>query len=556
MKSLLFFLIVLSLNCFLFAQDIKQYADDQLVVKLKSSTSIKLKTCPLSSKTGNQLLDSLNQSYGIKNIKRIDRKKGSNKADYDVGGTYRIQFKKAQNIEEVIKVYQNSGLFKYVEPNYIGTSGGHSESMFIPGDTYYYRQWSLKNDGSFALSNSTAGADIDMELAWDIQHGSSDIIIAVLDNGCNTDHPEFDGRIWTNEDEIPGNSIDDDENGYIDDVYGWDFAYSDNVPDDAYGHGTNVSGIIGANGNNNSGYAGVDWNCRLMICKVLDDDDSGLYSWWAEAIYYAIDKGARVINMSMGGSSSSNLLKAAVDYAFYNGVLIVACMMNTNSSTTYYPAGFDNTIAVGSTDPDDTRSNPFFWDNNTGSNYGSHIDIVAPGNYMYGLHNSSNSNYDTYWGGTSQANPLVSGTCALLLAQNPGRTPGEIRNILRSTAEDQVGDPSEDLPGWDEYYGYGRLNTFNSLALHTRNTEVSKISPVKFYPNPITRDQLLHVSYKESYSNKTSVIIADIMGKMILSREIKENTEIRIDIAYFQKGVYLIIIENDSVRFTDRLLVI
>ena len=189
-----------------------------------------------------------------------------------------------------------------------------------------------------------------------------------------------------------------------------------------------------------------------MIGKILDENNSGYYSWWTDAIYYAVDNGAKVINMSVGGSGFSSSMKDAIDYAYNNGVTVVACMMNENNNTTFYPAGYQNTIAVGATNPNDERSAPFFWSTTSGSNYGNHIDVVAPGNYIYGLNYQSDTNYNSYWGGTSQAAPLVTGLSSLLLAQDADKTPDDIRSIIRNTAEDQVGNVSEDISGFDIYY--------------------------------------------------------------------------------------------------------
>jgi subtilisin family serine protease len=231
------------------------------------------------------------------------------------------------------------------------------------------------------------------------------------------------------------------------------------------GHGTNVSGIIGANGNNATGYAGVDWNCKLMNLKALNSNNFGYYSWWADAIYYAVDNGAKIINMSLSGTGYSSTLQNAINYALSQNVTVVAAMSNENSSTVNYPAGFPGVIAVGSTDPNDTRSNPFFWSATSGSNYGSHISVVAPGNYIFGLNYQSNTNYDYYYGGTSQATPHVTGLAALLLAGNASLKPDQIKTIIEITAEDRVGNSNEDSPGWDQYYGYGRINAFKALSL-------------------------------------------------------------------------------------------
>jgi len=437
-------------------------------------------------------------------------------------------------------------LFEYVEPNYIGTGGGKKASFQTSqDDTYFSRQYGLYNDGTFSLSPAMDDADIDMELAWEIEQGDPSIIVAVLDAGLRMGHPEFAGRIWNNSLEM-NDGTDGDDNGFIDDIEGWDFANDDNDPTDDHGHGTNVTGIIGANANNNLGYAGVDWNCKLMVCKILDQNGSGLYSWWTDAIYYAVDNGAKVINMSVGGSGFSNSMQEAVDYAYNGGVTIVACMMNENNQVSYYPAKYQKTIAVGATDASDIRAAPFFWSSESGSNYGAHIDVVAPGNYIYGLSYSSNTNYNSYWGGTSQATPLVSGLSALLLSQDPGRTPDDIRAILRDTAEDQVGDTFEDVEGFDVYYGYGRVNAHQALleSVLSNNQSYGDDSQVSIFPNPSS--DYLYVQGEIAFDE---ISIVNMAGAVLYRKEILSHSELlKIDISDLPKGLYIISVSEKDTK--------
>ncbi|MFT4668249.1 MAG: subtilisin family serine protease [Cryomorphaceae bacterium] len=538
MKKVIYALFCILFSNLILAQGSENYTQNQLIIKFKADADYDLKNCLLKQKFRNSVLDALNREYQVEKIKIIGNKK--------IGDTYILIFKEDQNIEQLIRVYENTFLFEYVEPNYIGTGGGKKASFQTSqDDTYFSRQYGLYNDGTFSLSPAMDDADIDMELAWEIEQGDPSIIVAVLDAGLRMGHPEFAGRIWNNSLEM-NDGTDGDDNGFIDDIEGWDFANDDNDPTDDHGHGTNVTGIIGANANNNLGYAGVDWNCKLMVCKILDQNGSGLYSWWTDAIYYAVDNGAKVINMSVGGSGFSNSMQEAVDYAYNGGVTIVACMMNENNQVSYYPAKYQNTIAVGATDASDIRAAPFFWSSESGSNYGAHIDVVAPGNYIYGLSYSSNTNYNSYWGGTSQATPLVTGLSALLLSQDPGRTPDDIRAILRDTAEDQVGDTLEDVEGFDVYYGYGRVNAHQALleSVLSNNQSYGDDSQVSIFPNPSS--DYLYVQCEIAFDE---ISIVNLAGAVLYRKEILSRSELlKIDISDLPKGLYIVSVSEKDTK--------
>ncbi|MEM6725460.1 MAG: S8 family serine peptidase [Bacteroidota bacterium] len=502
---------LLNVLCFMFlsfpllSQDVNRYAKDQLVFQFSANYQVDAETAIKQMTFGYRSLDLLNAQLGLASIQLTGNRHTKN--------TFVLTYATPMDIPALVDAYKQLTFFEFVEPNFIGTTTGKQGFLpILPNDAFFGRQYALVNDGSFFLGNVTADADIDMEDAWDIEQGSSDIIVAVLDNGCKIDHPEFAGRIWTNPGEVNSGS-DTDNNGYADDINGWDFAYDDNDPDDAYGHGTNVTGILAATGNNGIGYAGVDWNCQIMPIKIINDDDFGFFTWWAEGIYYAVDNGADVINMSVVGYDFSSNLNAAVNYARNNGVLIVASAGNDDTSSPGYPAGYTNAMAIASSDPDDERTDPFFWDNSSGSNFGDYIDIIAPGNFMYGLSYNSNTNYNSYWGGTSQASPLVAGVAALLLAQNPGRSPDDLVQILTSTAEDQVGRPTEDTPGYDIYHGHGRLNAFQALSQIATSVDDPSISApaIRLFPNPAT-DQ---VQFELPEAGVRELVIRDAVGQLM-----------------------------------------
>jgi thermitase len=528
-------LILLLISIASFGQRNQNVVENEIIVKFKTS-SLKSKTT-INNFLKNSELSKLHSKINVLKYQTINTKQSNKiiiiKYDSDIG------------LEEIISFYENTGLFEYVEPNYTGSGSGVLNT--IPNDSEYSKQWGLKNDGTFSNAPSVSGADIEMELAWDIELGDPNMIVAVIDTGLRLTHPEFSGRLWNNINEV-ADGTDTDNNGFIDDlVAGWDFINSDNDPTDDHGHGTNVAGIALASGNNTIGYAGVNWNAKVMICKALDENNSGSYAAMAGAIYYAVDNGAKVINMSIGGSGNSTTLSDAIDYCYNNGVILVACMMNFNNSVTYYPAGYDKTIAVGSTDPNDKRSNPFFWSSTSGSNFGSHIDLVAPGNYMYGLSYNSDTYYGSYWGGTSQATPLVTGVVSLLLSQNPTLTFEEIRTILRDSAEDQIGDPSEDVNGFDTYYGYGRLNAKNALShqiLSIDNFENANKNIV-IYPNPIKTNNQLEIS--NLIDRDYTINIYNAFGQNLQSKNTSTyNSKITFSISKLNAGIYFLRVKNKS----------
>jgi thermitase len=532
MKKLILVLSCILLSSFSFSQD-----NNELIVKFKAAKKPNSSEVLRLQKFDNSEIRLLNKSDKIESIALTGNKKEKD--------TYILELNSSKPIEELIELYKKTGLFEYVEQNFVGNGHGFQTT---PNDNNFNRQWSHYNDGTFSLSSSTNDADIDTDLAWDITQGDPNLIVAILDSGAKLDHPEFSGRIWLNTNENQ-NGTDTDSNNYIDDINGWDFVNNDNDPTDDHGHGTNVAGIALASGNNNIGYAGVNWNSKIMICKILDNNNNGFYSWWAEAIYYAVDNGASVINMSVGGNGSSTLLENAINYAYNNNVPVVVSTGNQNS-VIQYPAKYTNAFAIGSTNSDDTRSVPFFWSTTSGSNYGPELDFVAPGNFIYGLSYSSNTNYNSYWGGTSQAAPHVAGLISLLLSVDSNLTITEIRTILEQSSEDQVGN-SDDTSGWDQYYGHGRINAFQALTnstLSNFNFENTN-NDLLVYPNPTTSGSNLEIL--NLMNGENVITIYNMMGQhMYNTRNSTRNNSTTIYLPELNTGTYILKINNNSKKIS------
>lgn len=302
-------------------------------------------------------------------------------------------------------------------------------TTFEPNDPLFPKQWALEK--------------IDALGAWDLTTGSASVVVAVSDSGLLFEHEEFpDAALWHNPGEIPDNGVDDDKNGFIDDVVGWDFAEDDNWPRGSHPHGTKVSGILAARLNNGIGIAGVA-NVSIMTLRWAGPLDQVLGSF-----YYAVDMGANVINFSAGASPTDELA-LAVQYAWDNGVTFVAAAGNFGNSTPRHPAAYPTVIGVSNTTEDDILSMT--------SSFGEWVDVAAPGAEVLSTTSQARGWYELV-SGTSFAAPHVSGLAALLYSVDLTLTPAEVRGLIRGYADD-LGEP-----GFDELFGYGRINAGRTVA--------------------------------------------------------------------------------------------
>jgi len=327
--------------------------------------------------------------------------------------------------------------------NSVSSSGS---SSVTPNDPGYSLQWGLHNSGQSPFYG-TAGADIDAPIAWNTTTGS-DVVVAVVDTGVYYTHEDLADNIWTNSGEIAGNGIDDDGNGYIDDIRGWNFCSGTNNPIDDNGHGTHCAGIIAAVGYNGVGVTGVNWKAKIMPLKFLDSSGSGYTSDAISAILYANTMGAKVISNSWGGSGVSRALKDAIDAS--SAVVVCAAGNDADNidTTPLYPASYNssNIIAVAATDYNDKLA--------SFSNYGpKSVDIAAPG---VTIRSTYKNNQYAYLSGTSMATPFVSGVAALVSATNSSLSNAEIKEKIMSNV-----DAISSLSG--KVTSNGRLNAANAV---------------------------------------------------------------------------------------------
>ncbi len=292
--------------------------------------------------------------------------------------------------------------------------------------------------------------------AWEISTGSHDVVVAVLDTGVDVNHPDLKDNIWVNANEIPDNDIDDDENGYVDDVHGWNFEDNDNqlTPTTLYygieNHGTMVSGVIAGAGNNEEGVCGVNWQCSIMVLRMSVDVTSAEV---AEGLDYAAANGADILNMSFGadefGPEGDPIVNEAIDNAYDQGILLVASAGNANTDSPSYPAAYYNVMAVSATDGEDIKTEY--------SMFGPWVDIAAPGTDI--VTTDLDGEY-IYTAGTSFSSPYVAAVGALVLSYRPELTHVELRAILENTTDPvYYGQVDPDRC----YVGTGRANAYTAL---------------------------------------------------------------------------------------------
>ncbi len=341
-----------------------------------------------------------------------------------------IQIPASLSLPEAIAHYQNLPGVEYVEPNFVATT------LLTPNDPLFGNQWNLQK--------------ISAEEAYDISQGGS-VVVAVVDTGVDASHPDLVGLVIAGYNTISENS---------------------NSQDD-HGHGTLVAGTVTAQTNNGKGIASVAYRSSILPIKVLGSDGTGTYDNVSEGIIYAADNKARIINLSLGGSSDSHTLKKAVDYALNKGSILVAAAGNGGNDTPIYPASYPGVLAVSASDQKDNLA--------SFSSYGSNTFVAAPG---VAITSTAIGNNYSQASGTSLSAPHLSGLLAIALSTNPELTNSQVIEYIKSNTE-KVGPYSYNEDGWNPYFGYGRISSGKTLKAIKEKEESIEPTPS---PSPIATE--------------------------------------------------------------------
>lgn len=473
---------------------------DEIIVKFKKNAAARsLQEASARLRSTLPALVSVKQVY--QNGGPVSRKRDRKTVEllrekYGFDRTFVVKLSKGEDAKAKLKEIEKDNDVEYAELN------GRVELAMVPNDPFYSSSGSWGQDFADLYGHHI----INMEQAWDVPIAGGKVpgegvVVAVIDTGIDYNHPDLWDNVWVNPDlvsDVNGDgkiSLDDLDTNHnhrlepteiLPHSIGYDFAYNDNDPKDDFGHGTHVSGTIAATGNNNLGIVGVAYGAKIMSVKGLYNSGGGYDYILANAVRYACDMGADILSNSWGGHGSSQTITDAFHYANDLGCVAVAAAGNYDlDASDFTPASIDTVITVSATDWNDERA--------SFSNWGGEIDVAAPGVDILSLWAWNTDMYDDgqhyvppgpnfppsysrYYraSGTSMACPHVSGLAALILAQHPGYSPVEVRNALRMSADD-LGDP-----GWDIYFGHGRVNAYNALTAGPPSNGVAHIDSPAF----------------------------------------------------------------------------
>lgn len=379
----------------------------------------------------------LDNASGIKNYLPLNKSNDPRNQSSYLNGLYRVKLEPGSDITsfcEELKAYQN---VHYVEPIY------REQLLYTPNDP------AITNENQYYLSVIKAFE------AWDVTQGSSEIVIGISDTGFDRDHQDINAKIYRNVADPP-NGIDDDNNGYVDDFLGYDFADNDSIAEaDNSDHGNRVGGVAGANTDNSLGIAGVGFNTLISPLKVFRSSNNASNSAY-ESVIYAADNNFDIINLSWGSANTySQAAQDIINYAVEEkGLIVIAAAGNTPEDLPFYPASYDNVLSVAATEPDDSKA--------SFSTFNYNVDMVAPGREVYSTNKNNGYGID---GGTSYSSPMVAGAAALVKHQFPDLTANQIQERLRVSATSVYHIGANTV--YQDKLGYGRLDIYNALTNDT-----------------------------------------------------------------------------------------
>lgn len=433
------------------------YVDGQIWLKQSDTSQL-----VLDPYAGNNA--QLNLLFGLYSVDTIYKAFVSN--DTFVGRIFKLEFSDTFSVDTLISQLGILPFVDYVEKVPLLQT---SITNYTPNDLDPM-QWYLTK--------------IDAPLAWDVTKGDQSVTIAIVDNAVRITHEDLVDNLWVNPGEIPGNLLDDDLNGYPDDVNGYDVADHDNDPNppsgttdqDPFVHGTHCAGIASASTDNGKGMAGLGFNVKIMAVKCTPNLTNGnIILNGYEGVEYAISAGADIISMSWGSKGTSITAQRVILLGQSQGVVMIAAAGNDNTSDVFYPAGYTEVLSVGSTNSIDQKS--------SFSNYGSWIDVMAPGSSIYSCLAGSDSSYGNL-SGTSMACPLVAGLAGLVVSVDPQASKADVENSIKNGCLDI------DLinPTYAGQLGSGRINAFatvNSVIGSSRDEpNMADVVRAELWPNP------------------------------------------------------------------------
>lgn len=514
--TLLFLLTTLIINPNLFSQTISpDWVDGELHFKIDADPIVDLNNYT----GGNVALDLLYSTYSIDSIYRPFKLPGTT-----VDSIYRVVFSNIAQVDLLKSGIEALPFVEYAEKNPLCIST-HTPNDLAP------EQWYLDK--------------VMAEFAWNHSVGSGNILIAVVDNAIAIDHQDLAPNIYTNTAEDGGLTfLDDDANGFADDVNGYDLSDNDNNPrppanasgnGDGFVHGTHVAGVVSAKSNNGVGIASLGYNCKILPVKVAPDSDGAAFNKTIDGIFYALRTGADIINMSWGTYNNVAVLHSMIQQATGAGIVLVAAAGNDNTSDPFYPAAYPEVISVGATDQNDTKAGF--------SNFGSTLDVTAPGVDIYSTMPEGNNTYANL-SGTSMATPLVSALAGLILAQNGSFNAGQVRQRIIQG----VDDISALNQGFNGQLGAGRINAFQSLG-NVGLTEVFD-ETLKVYPNPVNAGSPFTINIGSSIDIQ-SIQVFDARGRLVESGTNASNKRLSIE----TPGLYTIVVNSEEAIITQRIIV-